>query len=142
MTSDPPPNDYSLYNTAKLLSEEDIQRLPHLAPMISNPDRVEGEKAMIFMHKHYPDKIVKGFPVKAILIPQVTEKPDTRIRPTTSGAALMAVGPSTILQLPGSGQKALQLMAKLVRQLPCYVLELGTDIPRIPEAIFNLLSKG
>ncbi len=139
VTSDPQPYAYSIYNTAKLLGEEDIRRLPYLGRFVSNPDRVEGEKAMIFMHKHYPDKIVNSFPIKAILIPQITGKPETGIRKTTAGAALQALGPSTILQLPGSGRKALKLMSKLVRQIPCYVLELGTDIPKIHSTILNLL---
>ncbi|OAD23228.1 hypothetical protein THIOM_000941 [Candidatus Thiomargarita nelsonii] len=36
---------------------------------------------------------------------------------------------------------ALQTMSKLVRQVPCYTLELGSDLSKIPNVILRLLSK-
>ncbi len=140
VTGCPQPYAYSLYNTAKLVSEEDIARLPHLAATVINPNRIDGEKAMILVNRHYPEKIVKGFPIKAVLTLLVTGKPETKLRPATAGTALKALAPSTIMQLPGAGQKALRLISMLLRQVPCYVLELGTDLPRIPEVIADLLS--
>ena len=137
---DPVPRVYSLYNTAKLKGIEDIQRFPLLAPMISNVDRLNEEKAMLFLHEHRPEKIVSGFPLRAILLPLFTGKPETKLHPAKSVAALRALAPSTILQLPGAGQGAFRLMSDLVKQLPCYILETGTEIARIPEVIVSLLN--
>lgn len=138
---DPQPYAYSLYNTAKLKGQVDLERFPKLAPLVENVDRIGLEKAMLFLHQHHPDKISRGFPIKAVLIPQVTGKLDTHIRPTTAGAALRALAPSTIFQLAGSGQTAFGIMSSLVKQVPCYVLELGTDMVQIPTAIEHLLSQ-
>jgi len=63
------------------------------------------------------------------------------LQTATAGAALKALAPSTILQLPGAGQKALRSIAKLLKQVPCYVLELGIDQERIPGVILDLLSR-
>lgn len=139
--TDPEPIVYSLYNTAKLKGKKDLERFPHLAPMISNPDRLDEEKAMIFVQSHFPEKIVNQLPLKAILVPRVTGQLNTRVKPTSSMVALKALAPSTIFQLPKTGKIAFARMSQLVKQLPCYVLELGTDIPQIPQTIINLLNE-
>jgi hypothetical protein len=137
----PTPYVYSLYNTAKLRGVADLQRFPHLVPKMSNADRLETEKAMIFLDEHYPDKVIAGFPIQAILLPCVTEQTETTLKKATAGAALAALAPSTLFQLPGAGKMALQTMSKLVRQVPCYTLELGSDLSKIPNVILALLSK-
>lgn len=137
---DPMPRVYSLYNTAKLKGLEDIERFPLLAPMISNVDRLNEEKAMLFLYEHHQEKMVSEFPLRAILLPQITGRLETKLRPVKPVAALRALAPSTILQLPGTGQEAFRLMSSLVKQVPCHVLELGTEISRIPEVIIGLLN--
>lgn len=137
----PEPTVYSLYNTAKLKGKEDLERFPHLAAMVTNLDRLAEEKAMLFINEHFPEKIVNQLLIKAVLVPQVTGKPNTKVKPTSSMVALKALAPSTILQLPKTGKIAFARMSQLVRQVPCYVLELGTDIPQIPQTISQLLSE-
>ena len=137
----PQPYAYSLYNTAKLKGVLDLKRFPNLAPLVSNAQKLDSEKALFFLHEHYPAKIIKGFPLKAVLMPKVTGKKDTKLVPTTSSQGLKALAPSTIAQLPGINPRSFSIMAKVVKQLPCYVLEVGTDIPQIPQTISNLLAK-
>lgn len=134
------PYVYSLYNTAKLRGIEDLQRFPQVAPHMTNVDRLETEKAMIFLNEHYPDKVIGGFPIKAILLPRVSKQTESNLKVATAGAALAALAPSTLFQLPGAGRMALQTMSKFVRQVPCYVLEVGSDLSQIPEVILRLLS--
>jgi hypothetical protein len=55
---------------------------------------------------------------------------------------LAALAPSTIFQLYPPKANALAEMAALVRAVPCYSLELGSDIDRIPEAIIELIEVG
>ncbi|MEH1910263.1 MAG: serine kinase [Nostoc sp.] len=141
VSTDPKPYVYSLYNTAKLKGQADLERFPRLAPMVNNVERLELEKAMLFLHQHHPEKITRGFPIKAVLIPQVTGKLDTKLRPATAGTALKALAPSTIFQLAGSGQTAFGIMSSLIKQVPCYALELGTDMVQIPIVIEHLLSQ-
>ncbi|MEL6929621.1 MAG: serine kinase [Cyanobacteria bacterium J06600_6] len=139
--AEPEPLVYSLYNTAKLKGQKDLERFPHLTPMINNLDRLGEEKAMIFIQEHFPEKIINQLPIKAILMPRVTGQLDTQVTLTNSMTALKALAPSTIFQLPRTGKSSFTLMSKLVRQVPCYFLELGTDIPQIPQCISNLLNE-
>lgn len=140
VTEEPTPYVYSLYNTAKLKGHHDFQRFPDLRTTISNADRVPEEKAVVFLQTHYPDKIVSGFPIQAVLVPRVTEQTETRLQPTSPIHALKALAPSSLFQVPGAGQKKFHMLAKLVKQVPCYALELGSDVAAIPAVIARLLS--
>jgi hypothetical protein len=138
----PEPFVSSVYNTAKLRSDHDLDRFPHLAPLISNKSRLENEKAVLFLYRHFPDKVSRGFPLKAILLPLITNLKETRLRPATAGTILTALAPSTLFQLPGAGGAAIKAMSTLVHRVPGYVLELGTDVSEIPVPIIGLLSGG
>ncbi|MGB0383497.1 MAG: serine kinase [Ardenticatenaceae bacterium] len=141
LATEPAPYVYSLYNSAKLDVEHMSHRVPHLRAQISNPEELETQKALFFFHQHYPEKITTGFPLRAILLPHVTGRLESILVPASPIAALKALAPSTIIQLPGAGQAAFQAMAKLVKQVPCYHLELGTELARIPEVILKLLGE-
>jgi hypothetical protein len=53
--------------------------------------------------------------------------------------ALAALAPSTLLGLPGSDGSAFPVMADLVRRVPCFQLELGSDLPGIAPAVRRAL---
>lgn len=133
------PMAYSLYNTVKLKGDEDVRRFAELAPYISNPDRTADEKAMIFLHECFRDQIMVDMPIKALLIPRIKGKPGTDFTPAPSIAAMKALAPSTIFQLAGNGPASFKRMAQLVRALPTYHADLGSDIARIPAAIDEFL---
>ncbi|HMK21611.1 MAG TPA: hypothetical protein VK466_04715 [Terriglobales bacterium] len=133
----PDPYIFSLYNTAKLTS---LQLLPHLESCVTNRGWKDGEKALMFLHEHFPHKLVHGFPLKGILLLRVSGQTHSVLRHASPMAALKALAPSTIYQFAGSGQAELTKMSRLVRQVPCYHLELGTDLREIPDLIMKVVS--
>jgi hypothetical protein len=141
ISTEPAPYVYSLYNTAKLKGATDLERFPKLAPLVTNRDRLGEEKALIFLKQHFPEKVVSGFPLRAILVPQITGGIDTRLSKSSAIAALKALAPSTLFQLSGTGERSFQMMSTLVKQVPCYTLELGTDISQIPLVILEFLAR-
>jgi hypothetical protein len=134
------PYVYSLYNSGKV-NADDVQRFPLLAPALSNTSRLSTEKALFFLHRYFPEKIAGGFPIRAVLLPRVTGRPETRLRKVSASAAMLALAPSTIFQLPGAGQPAFQSLGELAKKVPSYVLEVGTDLSAIPDVIKNLLAE-
>lgn len=130
---------HSLYNTVKLKRLSDVERFPRLKACVSNLDRVseedEGEKAMIFLHEHFPDKLMAEMPVKAILVPRIVDRPETLIVPASPALAFKALAPSTLFQLPGNAQQAFRALVEMVRQIPSYEIQLGSDISAIPPTI-------
>ena len=131
---------HSLYNSAKL-NNDHIQRFPSLLPKIANPERLADEKALLFVNEHYPAKVATRLPVRAILLPRVTGLPETRWKRVSVAMTLAALAPSTIFQLPRAGGEAFKFLATFARQLPCFSLEVGTDLSSIPPVIEGLLAE-
>jgi hypothetical protein len=138
VSADPVPTVLNLYNTGKVRADN-VHRVPHLASVIKSIDKLDQEKALFFLNQFMPEKLSKGFPLKAILIPRVTGNVDTMLTPAPETAGLSALTLSTVHQLPGAGPAALQIIKRLTRQLPCYYLELGTDLAQIPVVIKEML---
>ena len=133
------PFAHSLFQTAKL-NKDNLSRISHLGLTPINSDRLsEEDKAVYFPGSVYPDSISRGFPLRCILIPRVTGKPDTAIRPAKQSEALLSLAPTTLCQLPGSGLDAFEKMRSLARKLPAYRLEAGLEVAQIPRAIGEFL---
>lgn len=137
---DPGPVVHSLYNSAKLNTDQ-AQRFPALLPGIANSERAADEKALLFVSEQYPTKVATRLPVRAILVPRVTGLPDTRLRRVSVAMTLAALAPSTIFQLPRAGDEAFKFLATFARQLPCFSLEVGTNLSTIPPVIERLLAE-
>jgi hypothetical protein len=136
---DPEPWIHSLYSSGKV-DPHNLERVPHLRPAVTNADRLDKEKAVIFVDQHFPDRPIAGFPLRAVVLPTITGGPVTRAVPTTSAAALGALAPSTVFQLHTAGREAFSFMAALVRRVPAFVLELGDDASAIPVVLDDLLA--
>jgi hypothetical protein len=140
LSANPAPLAHSLYSSAKL-NADNVERFPRLAATVSNADRLDSEKAVLYLHERFADRIATALPIRAVLLPRVTGQPDTRLRPATAAEGLKAIGPSTIFQLPGAGLREFQVLARLVREVPVLTLEVGTDLSQIPTVIADLLAR-
>jgi len=136
--ANPKPYVYSVFCSGKL-SPKDFGRFPFLHEPLRYAKQPYGEKALFFLQEFFPQKITKGFPVKAIFIPQITVRPETRIKKTSAVASLTALAPSTIFQLPHAGHEAFAFLSEFVKQVPAYTLELGTDVSGITRVLENFL---
>jgi len=137
----PEPLVHSVYGTAKL-EPDNLHRFPHLRQFVSNPDDLEKEKAMIFLKDVRPAQLARSFPVRALLLPRVTGRRETTLRPATPVACLEAIAPTTILHLPGGSHDAFRKISLLSRSVPGYILDAGTDLAQIPQVIRSLLESG
>jgi hypothetical protein len=137
---EPRPWLHSLFSSGKV-HPANLWRVPHLEPAVSNAEHLATEKAVVFVDQHFPDRPIDGFPLRAIVLPTIMGGPHTRVLLTSRAAALTALAPSTVFQLHTAGSEALQYMADLVRRVPAYVLELGTDVSEIPGVILALLDQ-
>ena len=128
----------SLYSTTKIV-RANLYRLPWLSEWVMNPEGGPDEKATIYVNETMPEKIVECFPIRAILMPRVTGKVETKIVAATAGDAMRCVAPTPIFQLNGDLPGLMKKVARLVRQTPAYWLEAGTDLEQIPLRIAELL---
>ncbi len=132
------PYVHSLYSTAKLVPEN-CDRFPQMETLVSNPDKLGEQKALIYLQKHFPANIVKGFPLRAILLPRVTGFTDTTLAKAGAMDAFRAIAPTTLLHLTRATEEAARKISVLCRSLPVYWLDAGTDLAQIPRVIGNFL---
>jgi hypothetical protein len=140
----------ALYGTAKL-HRDGPRRVPGVAPAIVNHSELGNtavtrllrpdEKLVADVHRWRPDRL-RDVPIRAIVVPRIVARAESRLRPAGAGEALRALAPSTILQLPRVGPGAgLDELAEAVRHAPARVLELGTDTAAVPEVLSGLLEE-
>jgi hypothetical protein len=142
VTLEPEPRVQSLYSSGKIEPDHVHKLLPHLVPLLANRDRLDEEKAVLYLHQHFSEQVTAGFPLRAVLVPKVqATRRETRVVETSRAGAFAALAPSTILQLHTAGAESFTTMSRLVQRVPCFGLELGSDIPAIPEAISDLLER-
>jgi hypothetical protein len=108
--------------------------------LASNAERLPDGKALIFLHRHFPERIASGLPLKAVLSLRITGRPESGLMPSSPAASLKALAPSTIFQMPGAWGEGFRYLVDCVKRVPNHVLELGTDASSIREAILGLLS--
>ena len=128
----------SVYNAAKTHGDA-LDRLPFLDQMVSNPSRPDDDKAVYFLQEHMPDRLLLDADLRAIVIPRRTTAQTAVLSPAPRGAALAALAPSTILQLPAAGAETLERLTELVRNVPTYFLDVGTELSAIGPTIKPLL---
>ncbi|HMK30945.1 MAG TPA: hypothetical protein VK473_14780 [Terriglobales bacterium] len=135
----PPRFTYALYTTAKVCANH-LHAFPHLTNLIDNPQRLDTEKALIFLNEgNLAAQLVSGFALRAIVVPRVTGLLHTRLRKASPAAALAALAPTTMFAHPRGGAHDFKRVAELARTVPSYILECGTDLRQIPQAITALL---
>ena len=134
------PRVHSLYATAKL-DAASLRLLPALCQHLAGEADAGSGKSLLFLSEAFPDALLEGFPLHAIVLPRVTGGA-TRLVPVSAMQALRSLAPSTLLQLPGADAGALETMAALVRVLPSFRLELGPDLNAIPRLLADLAAEG
>jgi hypothetical protein len=135
----PQPMLYSLYSSAKI-HFADLERFPRLRPTQTTLPYANADKAVCFLAESFIDQVVPELPLKAVLLPTIQPAGRTRLREISPALALLTVGPSTALQLIGDRELCLRHLRDVVRQVPCYRLELGPEIAEAPAVIADLLA--
>lgn len=130
---------YSMYCSAKL-NRDSLERLPFLRPLVVNPESLAQEKAILFLDESLSEKLISGFPLRAIVLPQVSHTTNTKFAPTTFEDAVRALGLSTLMQLARADTASANFIRDLARSVPCYTLYVGTDLKQIPERLVELMA--
>ena len=136
---EPSPTVLSLYSTAKLDAGQ-VANFPALSPIVDNPEKLDSEKAVLFLQPVRERQIVREMPLKAILTPQIADQEVTTIGTVSRWEIQRAMSFTTMSQLPYVGRHTHDYISRLIAALPHYRVEVGRDLTRIPVAIANLLA--
>jgi hypothetical protein len=136
--SKPRPSVFSLYSTAKT-APDDRRRHAFLGGWPSTAMLAGAKKTVYFLQEAAPERLIAGFPLRAILVAEVTDDRESRIGPLTPAAAMVALAPTSLVLAPGSERAAFHRLAALVRTVPCHALRIGTDARQVPRVIHRFL---
>ena len=139
VNQDTPPVAYSMYNAAKLHASHLRQSMPALLSAVSNPDKMEEEKAVLYLKESCPQRLVEKLQIKAILLPRVTGASRSELTRVSPAHGVNAIAPSTLFQMRWASQEDMRNMVGVIGRVPNYRLDLGTNFQEIPELIARLL---
>lgn len=138
---EPIPQAYCLYNSAKLHLAQ-MERFPSLLAQVNNLDAATTEKALIYLHHFAPQQIAPGLPIRAMLLAKVAGTTTTTLTPISRMAVLRDFVTSTLVYQPGALQAEVHRMTELVRQVPCYQINLGSDLAGIAPVVVQAIERG
>jgi hypothetical protein len=80
-------------------------------------------------------------PLRAILLPQIVGGAASGTVPVTPAQALAVLGPTTLVEGGAPSRGALRALLDLVRRVPAYRLELGTDPAGVVRSVEHVLEQ-
>lgn len=129
---------YSVYNSAKLV-DQTLSWFPHLKSHVSNLQRATGEKAFLYHYEFQPEKILLSAPLNAIVSLKMGSGRESRLAPVPLMEAMGALSVSTMWQLTHTGPSTFNHLKQVAQSLPCYRLELGSDLDQVAATVGRLL---
>jgi hypothetical protein len=75
-----------------------------------------------------------------ILLPRIAGVERSSFEPSSGRAAMMALAPSNLQQLPGGWREGLAFTAEVARRLPAYTLNLSSDPTEIADAVAGFIA--
>jgi hypothetical protein len=133
LLADDPPRAFTFYRSVKLHPRS--LRLGPLESWSREAAWTAEEKDVLLLDGQAPREVG----LKIILLPRVAGAGGTAVRPAGAAEALRALAPSTLFQLPGTTPSDFTFFARLVRQLPAFHLDLGTDPENVAVRVRELL---
>lgn len=85
---------------------------------------------------------VSSLGMRAIVIPRIANAARSRFTLAPSRAAMLALAPSNLRQLPGGWRTSLSFSAAVVRALPAYFMDLSADPIEIADAFGTFIADG
>ncbi len=135
---EPEPIVYSLYCTAKL-NADSLVHFPEFRSLVQNSQKLDREKAVLYLYPHFEGQIVREMPVTTILIPQLAESGETRFTPAPTSEIHRATSFTTMSQLPHVGRHTHDFIRRLSARVPGYTLEMNRDLNDLSRAVADFL---
>jgi hypothetical protein len=140
VTTNSAPQALNVFATAKL-DEGHVERFPELAVHarrigVSEPD----EKLVLDVPSACPGALAVALPLRAVAVPRITGG-TTAVRPASAGDALLALAPSTVMQMPYDGGATLAPLGRLLRSLPSFAIDVGDDRDGLAGALDEALER-
>jgi hypothetical protein len=123
-----------------LMTPMHLTRFPDLAHHADATKHAHDEKSLVFLSRLFSERMERSVTISVVALPRVVDSDETSFRPALNGEALLAMAPTSLMFLPGASARSLDKLSNLVERVPCYWLELGRDVDRIPDAVRRMMA--
>jgi hypothetical protein len=138
LSDGPDVTGHSAYNSA-FLDPAASAWFPELGPhLVQSHDPAE-PKSVVVLADVWPDRLIPAAAIRRIALCRLASTPDSRIRTAGRAEALLALAPSSLLQVHGRRRDSLDYLARLVESVPCFHVDLGRDLDRARVTVEHLL---
>ncbi len=128
---------HSLYGSIKVAPD----RIPEFEDIQQHVRDYDGQKSVIFLADLFPERLRASGPLTSVMIPVIANCERTEIVPAEKMAALLALLPTTLMQLPLAGTDKTTCLKEIVARTPCYVVRLGRDSTEAAQVIKEFLER-
>lgn len=131
---------HSIYNST-FLETDHLDRFPPLKRHAIEGKYAFEEKLLILLSKIPALRFERSCRINAIVLPWVGHRITTKISAASKGQALLALMPSFQVGHFRSKARGFEKLSQLVERLPCYRMELGSDVREIPHRVEEILAE-
>jgi len=131
---------HSLYNSV-FLETAHFSRFPNLLPFAIHGTENNENKSVVILSQVFPERLERVVPIKVLVLPRVVNRVEARFRPASKAETLLALGPSSLFQIPSRGSSSFPRLVQLIEHVPSYWLEIGRDIESIPRCVKQLMAE-
>jgi len=131
---------HSLYSSV-FLKTHHLDRFHELSAHAVRGMPPHEEKSVILLSDALPGRLGRSARIRALVFPEVLDTVEAKVEPLSKGAALLALAPSSLLQIPNRDLGALgfQRLARLVESVPCFRIGVGSDWRSITRQLDELI---
>jgi len=116
-----------------------IRRFPKLAEAALFPPSDLETKAVVYPMRLFPGQVQRSMNIVAVIVPLLSDHAETRLAPMSKAAALRALAPSSVYSSPWREPSRFDFYHQMLKELPCFHLELGRDVDGITLPLEDLL---
>lgn len=132
---------HSIYNSV-LVDQPRVDRFPELCAHAIQPVHPTRErKPLVFLNEIYPGRIPPSVQIRGVALPRVAGTTDSRWRTATPAEALRVIAPSSLIMPMGPGAVGMKQLGSLVREVPCFWLDLGTALEGVAACVEQVLEE-
>jgi hypothetical protein len=113
---------------------------PELRHLPALPTAGGWPKRQVWPERVWGAEIVGECPPAILAFPRIAHQDRSTVAPLDPAEALFELASNVFLTEARSSQAHFDVLAELVREHPCYRLETGRDLDRVPELLRELLS--
>ena len=136
---EPEPRTYRLYSTAKL-DAASLKLHPELASRCRTVHQPGFEKVVLFLEDGYRDQLKDSLRLDLALKPHISGMPETVLGKAEALEIERAVACETLGHLPHAGDRTVEFLNRLSREVPRAAIHLGTERGRIPAVVQHALA--